>query len=53
MTCHSDACCQGRKPCPTPQACELAENDPYQILPAWTIFAGLLVMALLGAWVAI
>ena len=21
--CQSDACCQGRKPCPCPEACEL------------------------------
>jgi hypothetical protein len=45
-------CRQGRE-CPTPQACELPDaSDPYQILPAWTIFAGVLVMTMLAgfAW---
>jgi hypothetical protein len=27
MQCTSDACNQGRKPCPTPDACELAEQQ--------------------------
>jgi hypothetical protein len=26
--CTSDACCQGRKPCPTPNACVLPEPGP-------------------------
>lgn len=26
MRCHSDACCQGRKPCPTPCACEVPDE---------------------------
>jgi hypothetical protein len=25
--CHSNACGQGRKPCPTPQACEIPAPD--------------------------
>lgn len=26
--CRSDACCQGRKPCPCPDACQVAEAPP-------------------------
>jgi hypothetical protein len=30
MTCRSDLCSQGRKTCPTPQACEIAEaSEPF------------------------
>lgn len=31
--CTSDACCQGRRPCPTPQACQCSADDDADGLP--------------------
>lgn len=43
MNCHSDACCQGRKPCPTPCACEVPEKDD----------TGLSALSAVSAWAAL
>ncbi len=40
--CRADACSQGDKPCPCPQACQAAESDDYEG-DLFGVFRGLLV----------
>lgn len=42
--CHSNACQQGRKPCPTPCACEVPEADQD------AIEGGLSAIVAIAAW---
>lgn len=52
--CSSDKCCQGRRCCPTPQACEIPEPDPDPSPPGrgtiTAILLGALFWALLLFW---
>jgi hypothetical protein len=52
--CTSDACSCGRKPCPTPDACRLADGDrPMQMLAPLLIYAALVVAVvgvIFGPW---
>jgi len=56
--CNADACCQGRKPCPCPEACEVTDERgliEWLSRPSvfWTAYAVALVTALMGASVAV
>lgn len=46
--CHGP-CQQGRKPCPTPDACELQEGDDDQLILATVIVAAATLVILLTA----
>jgi hypothetical protein len=53
--CTSDACRQGRRSCPTPQACRLAEGEQvsFDDRPRdWTAAWGIGAIALTAAWAA-
>jgi hypothetical protein len=44
MGCSSDACCQGRKPCPTPEACCMPVESVESSHPwIWLCYAGVFV----------
>ena len=51
IACNADQCSQGRKPCPTPQACEVAQDLADK--PATTLeivgYIGLLAAAVAAA----
>lgn len=49
MSCKrcSGPCEQGRKPCPTPDACELRNDDGLEALGAGLLIAVAIVLALL------
>lgn len=52
--CRGDSCQQGRMPCQTPQACEIAEEDDESAWIDWTglFLAVLALMFVLGMiWV--
>jgi hypothetical protein len=45
MTCRTDGCCQGRKPCPTPAVCA----DDFTAEETFSAFARGLAVIVLGA----
>lgn len=49
--CHGP-CQQGRKPCPTPDACELQEGDDAQLVLATVIVAVATLVIVLTAFLA-
>ena len=57
MRCHADACEQGRRPCPSPAACEVAQEDPepdFQSERVQALIVRLVMLvALLGAIAAV
>ena len=59
MRCKADACEQGRKPCPCPQSCEVAEshNALFNWLEQphifWRFYVGAMVLALLVGTLAV
>ncbi len=60
MQCKADACNQGRKPCPCPDACEVADDDLNPWLRKfsepgvfWCCYIGALVLALIAGTVAV
>lgn len=48
MTCRTDACCQGREPCPTPdECCDEPLTDP-DYMRALTALTGVLALAFIA-----
>ncbi len=43
-SCHSDACDQGRKPCPVPEACQTSEDRSWRY--ADLVIAAILVLTI-------
>jgi hypothetical protein len=46
--CNGGPCCQGRAPCPTPEACELEETSLYATRIKDAVVAVLLVFAIIA-----
>lgn len=55
MRCEADACQQGRRPCPTPSACEVEESEPdFRRSAQEALLVRLIVVvAILGATAAV